>query len=131
MSTITVKMLCAQAAFLFDLCQGSIVNGGNGCGIIQTINSKTTKKQPESPSQPVRFCVLSLFILALIKMRCGGFPPPGLGGYCGEEMGAVVDPPWAAHKKLLNPLSPLAAHPMWVLPSKPVAELRFAASAGW
>lgn len=78
---------------------------------------KPPKKQPEPPSQPVGFCVLSLFILALIKMRCGGFPSPGLGGYCGEEIGGCGGPPWAAHTNLPHPLSPLAAHPMWVLSS--------------
>lgn len=31
-------------------------------------------------------------------------PSPGLGGYCGEEIGGCGGPPWAAHKKLPNPL---------------------------
>lgn len=31
-------------------------------------------------------------------------PSPGLGGYCGEEIGGCGGPPWAAHRKLPNPL---------------------------
>lgn len=123
-------MLRAHAASLFEL-KVPELNGGNGCSIIQTINSKTTKATARTTKSTSRVvCELSLFILGLIKMRCGGFLSPGLGGYCGEEIGGCGGPPWAAHKKLPHPLSPLVAHPMWVLPSLPVAELRFAASAG-
>lgn len=30
-------------------------------------------------------------------------PSPGLGGYCGEEIGGCGGPPWAAHRKLPTP----------------------------
>lgn len=85
---------------------------------------------PQSTSQG-GFCVLTLFILALIKMWWGGFLSPGLGGYCGGEIGDCGAPPWAAHKKLPHPLPLLAIHPIWVLQSHPVAELRLTAAVGW
>lgn len=40
----------------------------------------------------------------------------------------MVDPLGRPTKSRLTPFSPLAAHLMWVLPSQPVAELRFAAA---
>lgn len=39
------------------------------------------------------FSVLTLFILALVKMWCFGFLSPGFGGCCGEEIGACGRPP--------------------------------------
>lgn len=119
MSTIPVKMLCAHAVFFFYLNTVKVLElmGEMAAVSSKQLTLKPPKKQPEPPSQPVGFCVLSLFILALIKMRCGGFPSPGLGGYCGEEIGGCGGPPWAAHTNLPHPLSPLAAHPMWVLSS--------------
>ncbi|TWW72332.1 hypothetical protein D4764_16G0008290 [Takifugu flavidus] len=44
------------------------------------------------------------------ETREKSFHPPALsvetrlGGYCGEEIGGCGGPPWAAHKKLPNPL---------------------------
>lgn len=74
-------------------------------------NSPAYLPRSSARSQPVRvgFCVLTLFILALIKMWWGGFLSPGLGGYCGGEIGDCGGPPWAAHKKPPHPL-PVACH---------------------
>lgn len=44
--------------------------------------------------------MLALFILTLIKTECGGFLSPGLGGYCGEEIGDCGGSPPPPHPPL-------------------------------
>lgn len=68
------------------------------------------------------FSVLTLFILALVKMWRFGFLSPGLGGCCGEEIGACGRPPppfGLTHRKLPHSsfLFPPACHSLHLGPA--------------
>lgn len=77
------------------------------------------------------FCVLTLFILFLVKMWYSGFLSLGLGGYCGGAIGECGCPLGRPTKSCLH-LSPLLATlSIWILQSHPVAELRLVAAVDW
>lgn len=106
-----VFRLKTQHCLLIMRAQRLHMEGGDYCGIISShINPTDHRSNSTSLSAALQclqstsqggfiLCLLTLFILAPVNMWCLGFLSPGLGGYCGGEIGGCGRPPWAAHIK--------------------------------